>query len=325
MDFEASIRPRSFKEFIGQKQSAENLKVYVAAAKKRKEPLDHVLLSGPPGLGKTTLATIISNELGAEIKSSSGPVMERPGDLAGILTSLQKGDVIFIDEIHRMPKIVEEYLYSAMEDYEINIVLDQGPSARSIKIPLQHFTLIGATTREGLLTSAFRARFGILEKLNFYPAEEIFEIIQRSAKILSVEIDYEAAELLSQRARGTPRIANRLLHRIRDVAQVKGKGIITKEIAMLGLSMLGIDSEGLDITDRKILEVIMSHGGGPVGLKTIAVSVGEEEDTIEDVYEPYLIQQGFLQKTLRGRMASEKALSHLKTGFLKKGQSDLFR
>jgi Holliday junction DNA helicase RuvB len=322
---EASLRPQNFGEFIGQKQTAENLRVYVAAAKKRKEPLDHVLLSGPPGLGKTTLATIIANEINAQIKSTSGPVLERPGDLAGILTSLKDGDVLFIDEIHRMPKIVEEYLYSAMEEYQINIVLDQGPSARSLKIPLSRFTLIGATTREGLLTSAFRSRFGILEKLIFYPSEDISAIIERSATILSIEIEPEAVELLSRRSRGTPRIANRLLARVRDVAQVKGKGRVTKPLAELGLSMLGIDSEGLDATDRRILEVIVSSGGGPVGLKTIAVSVGEEEDTIEDVYEPYLIQQGFLQKTLRGRTVSKKAFDHLKIEVAKDKQSNLFR
>jgi Holliday junction DNA helicase RuvB len=310
--FEATLRPQSFGEFVGQRQTVENLKIYVTAAAQRGEPLDHILFSGLPGLGKTTLATIISREIGANLKATSGPVLEKAGDLAGILTNLEEGDILFIDEIHRLPRIVEEYLYSAMEDFTINIILDAGPSARSLKIDLPRFTLIGATTREGLLTAPFRARFGVLEKLLFYPPEDLTKIIKRSARIMDVPVEPEAAGLLAKRSRGTPRIANRFLRRIRDVAQVKGDGTITTEIAKLGLQMLGIDNAGLEATDRRILETIMQHGGGPVGLKTISVAVGEEDNTIEEVYEPYLIQQGFLKKTMRGRMVSEKAFKHLK-------------
>lgn len=310
--FESALRPRSFTEFVGQRQTVENLKIYVTAAKQRGEPLDHILFSGLPGLGKTTLATIIAREIGTSFKATSGPVLEKAGDLAGILTNLEEGDVLFIDEIHRMPRIVEEYLYSAMEDFTINIVLDQGPSARSLKIDLPRYTLIGATTREGLLTSPFRARFGVLEKLGYYPPEDLEKIIVRSAGILEVPIEPEAAMLLAQRSRGTPRIANRFLRRIRDVAQVKGDGTVSTAIARQGLAMLGIDDAGLDEIDRRILKIIMDHGGGPVGLKTIAVAVGEEDGTIEEVYEPYLIQQGFLKKTLRGRMVSDRAYKHVK-------------
>jgi Holliday junction DNA helicase RuvB len=310
--FESALRPRSFDEFVGQNQTVENLKIYVTAAKQRGEALDHILFSGLPGLGKTTLATIIAREIGTSFKATSGPVLEKAGDLAGILTNLEEGDVLFIDEIHRMPRIVEEYLYSAMEDFSINIVLDQGPSARSLKIDLPRFTLIGATTREGLLTAPFRARFGVLEKLGYYPPEDLTSIITRSAGILEVPIEPAAAVLLAQRSRGTPRIANRFLRRIRDVAQVKGDGTISTAIAEQGLQMLGIDEAGLEAIDRRILKTIMGHGGGPVGLKTIAVAVGEEDGTIEEVYEPYLIQQGFLKKTLRGRMVSDRAYKHLK-------------
>jgi Holliday junction DNA helicase RuvB len=321
VSFEATLRPQSFDEFVGQRQTVENLKIYVTAARQRSEPLDHILLSGLPGLGKTTLATIISREIGANFKASSGPVLEKAGDLAGILTNLEEGDVLFIDEIHRLPRIVEEYLYSAMEDFTINIVLDAGPSARSLKIDLPRYTLIGATTREGLLTAPFRARFGVLEKLQYYPPEDLSQIIRRSARIMDVPIEDAAARLLAQRSRGTPRIANRFLRRIRDVAQVKGDGSIDAKIAEMGLGMLGIDHAGLEALDRKILEAIMIHGGGPVGLKTIAVAVGEEEGTIEEVYEPYLIQQGFLKKTMRGRMASDRAYKHLKRDRADSGKS----
>jgi Holliday junction DNA helicase RuvB len=310
--FESALRPRTFTEFVGQQRTVENLKIYVTAAKQRGEALDHILFSGLPGLGKTTLATIIAREIGTSFKATSGPVLEKAGDLAGILTNLEEGDVLFIDEIHRMPRIVEEYLYSAMEDFTINIVLDQGPSARSLKIDLPRFTLIGATTREGLLTAPFRARFGVLEKLGYYPPEHLTSIIKRSAGILEVPIVPEAAVLLAQRSRGTPRIANRFLRRIRDVAQVKGDGTISIAIAEQGLQMLEIDEAGLEAIDRRILKIIMDHGGGPVGLKTIAVAVGEEDGTIEEVYEPYLIQQGFLKKTHRGRMVSDRAYKHLK-------------
>jgi Holliday junction DNA helicase RuvB len=314
VSFEVALRPQDFGEFVGQRQVVENLKIYVAAAKKRGEPLDHILFSGLPGLGKTTLATIIAREMGANLKTTTGPVIEKAGDLAGILTNLEEGDVLFIDEIHRMPRIVEEYLYSAMEDFHINIMLDQGPSARSVKIDLPRFTLVGATTREGLLTAPFRARFGVLEKLGYYPAADLEKIIGRSASIMNVPVVPEAVGLLARRARGTPRIANRFLRRIRDVAQVKGDGTMTAEITRIGLAMLGIDEGGLDALDRRILEVITGYDGAPVGLKTIAVAVGEEEDTIEEVYEPYLIQQGFLRKTLRGRVVSDKARQHLGKG-----------
>lgn len=321
--FEATLRPQSFDEFVGQTRTIENLKIYVTAAKQRGEPLDHILFSGLPGLGKTTLATIIARETGTNFKATSGPVMEKAGDLAGILTNLEEGDVLFIDEIHRLPRIVEEYLYSAMEDFTINIMLDAGPSARSLKINLPRYTLIGATTREGLLTAPFRARFGVLEKLSYYPPGDIAKILKRSAKILNVPLEPDATQLLAGRARGTPRIANRFLRRIRDVAQVKGDGRITAEIAVMGLEMLGIDDAGLEALDRKILEIIVGHDGGPVGLKTIAVAVGEEDNTIEEVYEPYLIQQGFLKKTHRGRIASEKAYKHLNRE-RKNSEKDLF-
>lgn len=306
-----NLRPQSFSEFVGQKKCVNNLKTYIEAAKKRQEVLDHILLSGPPGLGKTTLARIISGELGVSIKITSGPSLKIAGDLAGILTNLQEGDILFIDEIHRIPIVVEEYLYSAMEDFSIDIVIDQGPSARSVNLKLKPFTLIGATTREGLLTAPFRARFLIHEKLNLYPPEELKSIIKRSSSILDTEIEDEAASLIARRSRGTPRVANRFLRRIRDVAQVHYDGIINTEIGLKGLEMLGVDANGLDNTDRKILKVIIDYDGGPVGLKTIAVAVGEEEDTIESVYEPFLIQEGFLQKTPRGRKVGPKAYKAL--------------
>ncbi len=314
---DTALRPRRFEEFVGQRRAIENLALYVEAARRRlrrngsSPPMDHLLLSGLPGLGKTTLAHLVANEAGARIRATSGPAIEKPGDLAGILTNLERGDCLFIDEIHRLPAAVEEYLYSAMEDFAIDIVIDQGPAARTIKIDLRPFTLIGATTREGLLTAPLRSRFGVLEKLDLYPAEDLERIVLRSAGLLGVEIEPAAARLLAERARGTPRLANRFLRRMRDVAEVRGAGRVTREVAESGLRMLGVDEHGLDGTDRKILDVLVRHGGAPVGLKTIAVVVGEEEGTIEDVYEPFLIQRGFLSKTPRGRRPGDLAWRHL--------------
>jgi len=307
--FEASVRPRTFGEFVGQERIKNNLVVYVEAAKKRKEALDHILFSGPPGIGKTTLSYLVASRLGAKLTQTTGPALEKPGDLAGILTKLEDGSVFFVDEIHRLGSVVEEYLYSAMENFFIDIVIDSGPHARSVRMTLPRFTLIGATTREGLLTAPFRARFGVLEKLEYYNWEELFKIIRRSSKILNIAIKDSAAEIIARRARGTPRLANRFLRRIRDLAQVRSAGVITEEIARKGLEMLGVDEHGLDIMDRKILSCLLGHRG-PVGLKTISISVGESEDTIEEVYEPYLIQQGFLKKTPRGRMPSALAYKH---------------
>lgn len=308
---DTTLRPRTFNEFVGQHKITKNLKIYIEAARQREEAVDHILFSGLPGLGKTTLANLVAHELKVDLKTTSGPALEKPADLVGILTSLKKGDIFFIDEIHRLPKAIEEYLYSALEDFFINVVLDKGPHARSLKLNLPRFSLVGATTREGLLTDALRARFGILEKLDFYPAEDLYQIIKRSAKLLRVELHEKGGRIIASRARGTPRIANRLLKRIRDLAQVKADNIITEEIAQQGLVMLGIDEAGLDTTDRKILNTVGSGGGNPVGLKTIAISVGEEEDTIEDVYEPYLIQQGFLERTSRGRRVTSSAQKYL--------------
>lgn len=317
IEFENKIRPRSFEDFSGQQRNIENLKIFVEAAKMRGEALDHVLLHGPPGLGKTTLSHIISNELNVNIKTTSGPVLEKPGDLAGLLTNLGESDVLFIDEIHRLSPVIEEYLYSAMEDYTIDIVLDKGPNARSIQLKLNPFTLIGATTRAGLLTSPLRARFGIKLLLEYYDYKVLTKIIKRSAKILDVEIEQNAAEEIARRSRGTPRIANALLRRVRDFAQVKGTGVIDLKIAKYALNALNIDTKGLDEMDNKILHTIIEKfKGGPVGLSTIATSVGEEAGTIEEVYEPFLIMQGFLKRTPRGRVATELAYNHLNISYL---------
>lgn len=320
-----SLRPAQIEEFVGQPRLIENLRLYIQAAKQRSEVLDHVLFAGQPGLGKTTLARLIASEMGAQIKETSGPVLERAGDLVGTLTSMEEGDVLFIDEIHRLPVTVEEYLYSAMEDGHVDVMLDTGPAARSVRIDLKPFTLIGATTREGLLTAPFRARFGVLERLEPYPVEDLMKIVVRSARILGVTVDDEGCELLASRARGTPRIANRILRRVRDVAQVLGEGQINREIAQDGLGRLGIDENGLTAMDRKLIETLAKSGGGPVGLKTLAVAVGEEEDTIEDVYEPFLIQQGFITKTPRGRSLTDHGVrvSGFKLG-PKAGKGELF-
>ena len=311
-DFENALRPLKFNDFSGQSKVVENLSVFVEAAKFRGEPLDHTLLHGPPGLGKTTLSNIIANELGVGFKITSGPVLDKPGDLAGILTSLEANDVLFIDEIHRLSPVVEEYLYSAMEDYRIDIMIDKGPSARSIQIDLNPFTLIGATTRSGLLTAPLRARFGINLHLEYYDPQTLARIIKRSARILNVPIDDEAAMEISRRSRGTPRIANALLRRVRDFAQVKGNGSIDMVIARLSLTALNIDQYGLDEIDNRILlTIIDKFQGGPVGVSTIATAIGEDAGTLEEVYEPYLIMEGFIKRTQRGRMVTELAYQHL--------------
>ncbi len=312
LEFENSLRPKKLSEFIGQEKVKENLEIFIKAVKKRKDVLEHVLLSGPPGLGKTTLAHLIANELDVDIKTTSGPVLEKPADLVGILTSLKEGDILFIDEIHRVPRVVEEYLYSAMEDFAIDVILDKGPSARTFRINLPKFTLIGATTRMGLISQPLIGRFGILLHLDYYSVEEIFQIVKRSSKLLNLNIDDESAYEIAKRSRGTPRIANRLLRRVRDFADVKNKGIIDLNITLYALEMLGIDKFGLDEVDKKILRVIIEKfRGGPVGIKTISLAINEDAGTIEEIYEPYLIRVGLLERTSRGRVATKLAYEHL--------------
>lgn len=315
-DYERALRPLKFNEFSGQESVVDNLRIFVQAAKQREEALDHVLLHGPPGLGKTTLAHIISNDLGVNLKVTSGPVLDKPGDLAGLLTNLEPFDVLFIDEIHRLSPVVEEYLYSAMEDYKIDIMIDSGPNARTVQIKLNPFTLVGATTRSGLLTAPLRARFGINSRLNYYNSKVLTNIVQRSSEILGVEIDEVAAYEIARRSRGTPRIANALLRRVRDFAQIKGDGMININIATYGLKALNVDKDGLDEMDHRILNAIIEKfKGGPVGITTISTAVGEEAGTIEEVYEPFLIQEGYLVRTPRGREATEKAYKHLGKSF----------
>ena len=309
--YEAGLRPRLLDEYIGQDRIRENLQVAIAAAKQRQEPLDHVLLHGPPGLGKTTLAYVIANELGVMVRATSGPAIEKPGDLVGIVTNLAAGEVLFIDEIHRMSPAVEEILYPALEDYEVDIVIGQGPSARTVKVRLERFTLIGATTRTGLLTSPLRSRFGIVHRLEFYAAADLEEIIRRSARIFGVPVDDLAAVEIGRRSRGTPRIANRLLRRVRDYAQVRAGGTVTLDVANAALKLLEVDENGFDETDRKLLRTIIDKfGGGPVGLNTISAAISEERDAIEDIYEPFLIQIGFLDRTPRGRVATPLAYGY---------------
>ncbi|MBN2711560.1 MAG: Holliday junction branch migration DNA helicase RuvB [Planctomycetes bacterium] len=325
--FENRLRPKSFDQFPGQDRIKDNLGIYISAAKKRQEPIDHILFSGPPGLGKTTLAGIVSEEMGVEMRTTSGPALERPADLAGLLTSMQEGEVLFIDEIHRLGNVVEEYLYSAMEDWAIDIVMESGLYAKSVHLTIPRFTLIGATTREGLLSAPFRARFGILERLEYYPPEHLVTIINRSASILGISIEEDGALELARRCRGTPRIANRFLSRVRDVAEVKGDGTITLEIAQQGLSMLGVDPFGLSDMDRRLLQTLLQHDGGPVGLKTLAMTVGESDDTLENVYEPFMIREGLISKTPQGRKLAPRGYDILKAkpgGTTSEGTGNLF-
>jgi Holliday junction DNA helicase RuvB len=324
-ELDTSLRPKSFDEFVGHDKLKDNLKVFIEAAKMRGEALDHVLFYGPPGLGKTTLATIIAHEIGVPLTSTSGPVIERPGDLAGVLTNLRESCVLFIDEIHRLNHIVEEYLYPAMEDFTLDIMIDKGPSARSIKLNLNKFTLIGATTRAGMITAPMRARFGVVSRIGFYTPGQLKLIVERSAGILGVEIDDDGAAEIAARARCTPRIANRLLRRIRDFAQVKGEGRITRDIARIGLEALEVDECGLDDMDKRLLTTIIEKfGGGPVGINTLATAVGEEAETIEEVYEPYLVQEGFLERTPRGREVTDLAHKHFDKKRSPDDQSKLF-
>lgn len=310
-NYEAGLRPRTLLEYVGQTKAKRNLQVFIDAARKRQEALDHVLFFGPPGLGKTTLANIIAQEMGVSIKSTSGPVIEKAGDLAAVLTNLEEGDVLFIDEIHRLSPVVEEILYPAMEDYQLDIMIGQGPSARTIKLDIPRFTLVGATTRAGLLSSPLRDRFGVISRLEFYSNDELTTIVKRSAGILNIEIDADGAVEIARRSRGTPRIVNRLLRRVRDFAEIEGDGVITCELADHSLKRLEVDNQGLDFMDQLLLlSIIDKFAGGPVGLDTLAAAIGEERDTIEDVIEPYLIQQGFLNRTPRGRVATELCFRH---------------
>ena len=311
-EFENILRPKSFVDFLGQKQIISNVKVFVKAAKQRSEPLDHVILHGPPGLGKTTLSHIISNELSTNLKVTSGPVLEKAADLAGLLTNLEEGDVLFIDEIHRLNKVIEEYLYSAMEDFKIDLMIDSGPSARSVQIKLNPFTLIGATTRSGLLSAPLRSRFSINFRLEYYSKDILEKIVNRSAEILDIPVDSKAAKEIAKRSRGTPRILNNLLRRVRDFAEVEGNGKITHDISIKSLDALKIDKKGLDEMDNKIIDAIVNKfNGGPVGIKTIATACGEEANTIEEVYEPFLVQEGYIKRTQKGRVATERSYNHL--------------
>ena len=321
---EMTLRPSIFSDFTGQAKVKERLEITIAAAKQRNEAIDHILLSGPPGLGKTTIAHILAKAMGASLKCTSGPTIEKAGDLAGLLTNLEEGDVLFIDEIHRLQKTIEEYLYPAMEDFKLDIIIDQGPNARSVRLNLPRFTLIGATTRSGLLTAPLLTRFPIRERLDYYQAEQLEKIVVRSARLLGIEIEEKGANEIARRSRGTPRIANNLLRRVRDFAQVKGEGQITAAIADKALAMLEIDENGLDEMDKRILEtVIVKFGGGPVGVSSLAVAVGEEPDTLEEVYEPYLIMEGFLKRTPQGRVATEASYKKLGLKFKRGGQDSL--
>ena len=322
-NFEHALRPKKLSEYVGQEKIREQLEVFIGAAKKRNEALDHVLLFGPPGLGKTTLANIISKEMGVNLRQTSGPVLEKTGDLAALLSNLEENDVLFIDEIHRLSPVIEEILYPAMEDYRLDIMIGEGPSARSVKLELPSFTLIGATTRAGMLTNPLRDRFGIVSRLEFYSHEELTKIVTRSASLLEVEIDQEGASEIANRSRGTPRIANRLLRRVRDFAEVKSKGKVNKSTADAALKMLDVDLIGLDLMDRSfLLSIIEKFSGGPVGLDNIAAAIGEEKETIEDVIEPYLIQQGYLMRSPRGRLATEKAYKHFDLKYSKNNQNN---